>query len=137
MDHKIRFCHGSSSNTSHGLHWFIHWNVRAFGPMNIISVLSLSWFSCNKYCDIQALISKVHLKSSFRGVCTRFVQFCTLFLRFKNLFPLLFSGNIYFLFGQIHSSEVQQHNWVSMVGLCSWLVVHSLLNTHGSHLDAV
>lgn len=48
-----------------------------------------------------------------------------------------FSGNIYFLFGQIHSSEVQQHNRVSMVGLRSWLVVYSLLNTHGSNLDAV
>lgn len=49
----------------------------------------------------------------------------------------MFSGNIHFLFGQLHSSEVQQHNRVSMVGLCSWLVVHTLFNTHGSNVDAV
>lgn len=48
---------------------------------------------------------------------------------------LLFSGNICFLLGQIYSSEVQQHSWVSMVGICTWVVVYSLFDTHGSFLD--
>lgn len=53
------------------------------------------------------------------------------------LSPYLCVGNIYFLLDQVHSSEVQQHPWVSMVGLYSRLVVHSFLDTHGSTLDAL
>lgn len=49
----------------------------------------------------------------------------------------MFSGYFCFFLGEIHPSEVQQHNRIPMVGLRSWMVVHSLLNTYGSSLDAV
>lgn len=45
-----------------------------------------------------------------------------------------FSGNIYLLPGQIHSTEVQQRHPVPVVGQCTGLVVHSVFHTLGSHL---
>lgn len=55
----------------------------------------------------------------------------------KKCFTWLFPGNIYFLLGEVLSSEVQQHHWVSLVGLRSRLVPHPLFNPHGSPADGV
>lgn len=60
--------------------------------------------------------------------CFPLVQTCIL-----NWSSLLFSGNIYFLLGQIHSPEVQQRHPVPMVGLRTRVVVHPLLDTLSSH----
>lgn len=48
-----------------------------------------------------------------------------------------FLGNVHLLLTQTHSTEVQQHHRVPVVGFRSGLVVHALLYAHGSALDAL
>lgn len=70
---------------------------------------------------------------SFQEVCLHYLC-CFIALQSVSQIGLLFSGNIYLLPGQIHSTEVQQRHPVPVVGQCTGLVVHSVFHTLGSHL---
>lgn len=70
---------------------------------------------------------------SFQEVCLHYLC-CFIALQSVSQMGLLFSGNIYLLPGQIHSTEVQQRHPVPVVGQCTGLVVHSVFHTLGSHL---
>lgn len=70
---------------------------------------------------------------SFQEVCLHYLS-CFIALQSVSQMGLLFSGNIYLLPGQIHSTEVQQRHPVPVVGQCTGLVVHSVFHTLGSHL---
>lgn len=49
----------------------------------------------------------------------------------------MFSVHISLLPDQIYPTQIQQHLWISLVGICYWRIVYTLLNTHGSFVDVV
>lgn len=49
----------------------------------------------------------------------------------------MFSVHISLLPDQIYPTQIQQHLWISLVGIRYWRIVYTLLNTHGSFVDVV
>lgn len=76
---------------------------------------------------------QLHFELAFN---VKFNHFHTLYIYYLRGFlpacSFVFSGNVCFLLGQIHSSQVQQLNSISMVGLRSRVVVHPLFDTLSS-----
>lgn len=53
------------------------------------------------------------------------------------LFSLCFSVYVTLLIDQIYPTQIQQHLWISLVGLRTRSVLYPLIHTHGSTVDVV
>lgn len=53
------------------------------------------------------------------------------------LFSLCFSVYVTLLIDQIYPTQIQQHLWIPLVGLCTRSILYPLIHTHGSTVDVV